>query len=124
MINSFQDPEEALRNPDLEVGLAVGLPLLLLFSISVLICVRCHYKKRNEEAPAPKVVTDEVWSARDRRMTSNMNMQSSLDDNYDDMSAPSAPRAATMESRTDDARKAEEGNYFCEANDTAVYIEQ
>ena len=51
-------------------------------------------------------------------------MQSSLDDNYDDMSAASAPRAATMGSRTDDARKAEEGNYFCEANDTAVYIEQ
>ena len=124
MINSFQDPEEALRNPDLEVGLAVGLPLLLLLSISVLICVRCHYKKRNEEEPAPKVVTDEVWSAKDRRMTSNKNMQSSLDDNYDDMSAPSAPRAATMESRTDDAREAEEGNYFCEANDTAVYIEQ
>ena len=73
MINSFQDPEEALRNPDLEVGLAVGLPLLLLLSISVLICIRCHYKKKNEEEPAPKVVTDEVWSAKDRRMTSNKN---------------------------------------------------
>ena len=70
------------------------------------------------------ILSSPVWSARDRRMTSNKNMQSSLDDNYDDMSAPSAPRAPTMESRTDGARKVEEGNYFCEANDTAVYIEQ
>ena len=126
ILNCFEDPAECITNTDLEVGLAVGIPLLLLFSISVLICIRCHYKKTNQTEPAPKVITEdrEVWSAQDRRMTSNKNKQSSLDDNYDDMAMPSAPRAPTMENKTNDARKAEEGNYFCEADDTAVYIEQ